>query len=56
MTSQNVNDQYFTPHLGFSGLPKAVVERITDFNNPRQQWRRLFSEVMGTFLLVLVAG
>ena len=56
MTSQNVNDQYFTPHLGFSGLPKAVVERITDFNNPRQQWRRLFSEVMGTFLLVLVAA
>ena len=33
-----------------------MVERITDFNNPRQQWRRLFSEVMGTFLLVLVAA
>ncbi len=56
MTSQDINDQDFTPHLGFSGLPKAVVERITDFNNPRQQWRRLFSEVMGTFLLVLVAA
>jgi aquaporin Z len=46
----------YWPHLGLSGLPKAVVERITDFNDPRQEWRRLFSEVMGTFLLVLVAA
>jgi aquaporin Z len=37
-------------------LPKNVVERITDFNNPKQEWRRLFSEVMGTFLLLLVAA
>lgn len=44
------------PHLGFSGLPKAVVERLTDFNDPRQEWRRLFSELMGTFLLLLVAA
>lgn len=44
------------PHLGFSGLPKEVVERLTDFNNPKQEWRRLFSEVMGTFLLLLVAA
>lgn len=42
--------------MGLSGLPKSVVERITDFNNPKQEWRRLFSEVMGTFLLVLVAA
>ncbi len=46
----------YWPHLGLSGLPKGVVERITDFNDPRQEWRRLFSEVMGTFLLVLVAA
>ncbi len=46
----------FWPHVGLSGLPKSVVERITDFNNPKQEWRRLFSEVMGTFLLVLVAA
>lgn len=46
----------FWPHLGLSGLPKNVVERITDFNNPKQEWRRLFSEVMGTFLLLLVAA
>jgi aquaporin Z len=42
--------------VGLSGLPKSVVERVTDFNNPKQEWRRLFSEVMGTFLLLLVAA
>lgn len=46
----------FWPHLGLSGLPKNVVERLTDFNNPKQEWRRLFSELMGTFLLLLVAA
>lgn len=44
------------PHVGLSGLPKSVVERITDFNNPKQEWRRLSSEVLGTFSLVLVAA
>jgi aquaporin Z len=43
-------------HLGFSSLPQAMVERITNFNDPRQGWRRLFSEIMGTFFLVLVAA
>ena len=27
-----------------------------DFDDPRQEWRRLFSEVLGTFLLVLVGA
>ena len=27
-----------------------------DFHDPRQEWRRLFSEVYGTFLLVMVAA
>ena len=45
-----------SPSVGFSGLPKDLVERLTDFNDPRQEWRRVFSEVMGTFLLVLVAA
>ena len=56
MSGEDIDDRGFSPHLGFSGLPKTVVERITDFNNPRQEWRRLFSEVMGTFLLLLVAA
>ena len=34
-----------------------VIDRITDFNDPRQEWRRLSSELLGTFFLVLaVAG
>jgi aquaporin Z len=35
--------------------PMARYERsvINDFNDPRQEWRRLFSELLGTFFLVL---
>jgi aquaporin Z len=29
---------------------------LADFDNPDQEWRRLFSELFGTFLLVLVAA
>jgi aquaporin Z len=29
---------------------------VADFHNPRQEWRRLFSELLGTFFLVLVAA
>src|SRR5271169_171972 len=35
---------------------KNFVDRITDFNDPHQEWRRLFSELLGTFLLVLAAA
>jgi aquaporin Z len=34
----------------------TVVQPIEDFQNPRQEWRRLFSELLGTFFLVLVAA
>src|SRR4249920_1011444 len=33
-----------------------VLDPMTDFQNPRQEWRRLFSEALGTFFLVLVAA
>lgn len=56
LNSNDLESPGFWPHLGLSGLPKGVVERITDFNNPKQEWRRLFSEIMGTFLLLLVAA
>lgn len=56
LNSSDLESPGFWPHVGLSGLPKSVVERITDFNNPKQEWRRLFSEIMGTFLLVLVAA
>ena len=35
---------------------QSILERIRDFNDPRQEWRRLFSELLGTFLLVMVAA
>lgn len=56
VNSSNAEGPDFWLHLGLSGLQKDVVQRITDFNNPKQEWRRLFSEVMGTFLLLLVAA
>ena len=35
---------------------RSVIDRIDDFNDPRQEWRRLFSELLGTFFLVLAAA
>ena len=37
-------------------IDKDILEPITDFQNPDQEWRRLFSELYGTFLLVVVAA
>ena len=37
-------------------VEQGVLQRIEDFNDPRQEWRRLFSELYGTFLLVTVAA
>src|SRR6187551_1308844 len=33
-----------------------VIRPISDFQDRRQEWRRLFSEFLGTFFLVLVAA
>jgi aquaporin Z len=35
---------------------RHVVRAIEDFQDPSQEWRRLFSELFGSFLLVLVAA
>jgi aquaporin Z len=35
---------------------QSVLARIRDFQDPHQEWRRLFSEVLGTFLLVIAAA
>src|SRR3954466_13656743 len=35
---------------------RNAIRRIEDFNDARQEWRRLFSELLGTFFLVLVAA
>jgi aquaporin Z len=34
---------------------REVIDPILDFADPAQEWRRLFSELLGTFFLVLVA-
>src|SRR6476660_7055429 len=39
-----------------SHLNHELVASLNDFHNPRQEWRRLFSEALGTFFLVLVAA
>lgn len=37
-------------------IERNIVGPIEDFQDPNQEWRRLFSEVLGTFFLVLVAA
>jgi aquaporin Z len=37
-------------------LEVEVIHPIEDFQDPSQEWRRLFSELLGTFFLVLVAA
>ncbi len=40
----------------YEGIEERTLKTIEDFNDPHQEWRRLFSELFGTFLLVLVAA
>ncbi len=35
---------------------QTVLDRIADFNDPHQEWRRMASELLGTFFLVLAAA
>jgi aquaporin Z len=35
---------------------QGIIDRVEDFKDPRQEWRRLFSELLGTFFLVLAAA
>jgi len=37
-------------------LETDLIDPILDFRDPGQEWRRLFSEALGTFMLVLVAA
>ena len=43
------------PHL-FKRYEQSLEETFTNFQDPKQEWRRLFSELLGTFFLVLVAA
>ena len=35
---------------------REITRSMEDFKDPSQEWRRLFSELLGTFFLVLVAA
>jgi aquaporin Z len=35
---------------------RGILKRISDFQDPHQEWRRLCAELVGTFFLVLVAA
>ena len=35
---------------------REVLSSLENFRDPSQEWRRLFSELLGTFFLVLVAA
>ena len=49
--------QQEVPPIGpIARYEQNIVDRINDFNDPRQEWRRLFSELLGTFFLVLAAA
>ena len=37
-------------------IDRDITEPIANFQDPDQEWRRLFSELYGTFLLVIVAA
>ncbi len=37
-------------------IARDLLDPLEDFKDPRQEWRRLFSELLGTFFLVLVAA
>jgi aquaporin Z len=52
-----VSDQLRQAESGVLGwIDRDVTGPMRDFQDPSQEWRRLFSELYGTFLLVLVAA
>lgn len=52
-----MNTSHDAPAQGpIARYEQSVIERMADFQDPRQEWRRLFSELLGTFMLVLVAA
>ena len=37
-------------------VDRDIIQAVSDFQDPAQEWRRLVSELYGTFLLVIVAA
>jgi aquaporin Z len=52
-----VSEQLQRAEAGVLGwIDRDVTKPMQDFQDPNQEWRRLFSELYGTFLLVIVAA
>jgi aquaporin Z len=52
-----VNEQLRQAEAGVLGwIDRDITGPMRDFQDPGQEWRRLFSELYGTFLLVIVAA
>lgn len=45
-----------TPQNWLQEVDLTFKERVENFNDPRQEWRRLVSEFLGTFFLVIAAA
>ena len=61
MTDETKPEQPISDELGeLEELGERAARRVAsiveDFRDPSQEWRRLFSELLGTFFLVLVAA
>ena len=57
LDSLSVSESFQRAEAGILGwIDRDITGPIQDFQNPRQEWRRLFSELYGTFLLVIVAA
>src|SRR6201747_1039323 len=65
MTEPTINPPAPPPEYELAGVPLTPRARHLlalefgdrkDFDDPRLEWRRLFSEMLGTFMLVLVAA
>jgi len=50
-SAEYTESEEFTQHAA-----QRVMTIFQDFQDPSQEWRRLFSELLGTFFLVLVAA
>jgi aquaporin Z len=55
MSSQEVSGEQQEPSI-LSSLESGLEFTRKNFDNPALEWRRLFSELLGTFLLVLVGA
>ena len=56
-----ISPQHDASHVGRAvSYAESEADRLgralEDFSDPSQEWRRLFSELLGTFFLVLVAA